>query len=147
MRALGVRIRPQTGLSVAQRVPGACVPVPRRRNCSQSERDEFEKLDLQHGWRTTFVAALKKEFESYGLTYSIGGQISFDVFPAGWDKTFCLQYLEPPHEKGIVNVHFFGDKTSPGGNDFEIFTSEKTIGHSVTSPDDTVRICKELFFQ
>jgi len=120
---------------------------PVGRNCSQEERDEFEKLDLQHGWRKTFVSVLQEKFADLGLTYSIGGQISFDVFPTGWDKTFCLQYLEAPHESGITEVHFFGDKTMPGGNDYEIFTSDKTIGHSVTSPTDTVSICTELFMK
>ncbi len=118
---------------------------PIGRNCSQEERDEFERLDLQHKWREAFVDALKAEFEAYDLTYSIGGQISFDVFPRGWDKTFCLQFLEPPHEAGFDEVHFFGDKTYKGGNDYEIFESPKTIGHAVTCPDDTVRICTELF--
>lgn len=28
------------------------------------------------------------------------------VFPKGWDKTYCLQYLEEFNE-----IHFFGDKT------------------------------------
>lgn len=32
-----------------------------------------------------------------------------------------------------------------GGNDFEIFTSERTQGHTVTSPDDTRKQCTELF--
>lgn len=32
-----------------------------------------------------------------------------------------------------------------GGNDYEIFTSEKTVGHTVTSPDDTQKQCTELF--
>ena len=104
-------------------------------------------LDTKHGWRTTFVAALKEKFADLDLTFSIGGQISFDVFPKGWDKTFCLQYIEPPHESGITEVHFFGDKTSPGGNDFEIFTSEKTIGHTVTCPEDTVEFCTERFLK
>ena len=27
-------------------------------------------------------------------------------------------------------IHFFGDKTYEGGNDFEIFSSSKTIGHT-----------------
>jgi phosphomannomutase len=39
------------------------------------------------------VAKLKEEFADYNLTFSIGGQISFDLFPQGWDKTFCLKYL------------------------------------------------------
>lgn len=34
-----------------------------------------------------------------------------------------------------------------GGNDYEIFTSDRTIGHTVTSPDDTRQQCTELFLK
>jgi len=34
---------------------------------------------------------------------------------------------------------FFGDKTNAGGNDYEIYVSDQTVGHSVTDPDDTIR--------
>mmetsp|Transcript_19058 Transcript_19058/g.32642 ORF Transcript_19058/g.32642 Transcript_19058/m.32642 type:complete len:245 (+) Transcript_19058:167-901(+) len=113
---------------------------PIGRNCSQEERDEFEKYDLATGVRKKFVEALRERFADYGLTYSIGGQISFDVFPQGWDKTYCLQFLEE-----FQTVYFFGDKTYEGGNDFEIFSSARTIGHTVTSPDDTMVKCAEIF--
>jgi phosphomannomutase len=53
------------------------------------------------------VAALKAEFADLGLGYSIGGQISFDVFPIGWDKTYCLRFVENDFD----DIHFFGDKT------------------------------------
>jgi phosphomannomutase len=33
-----------------------------------------------------------------------------------------------------------------GGNDYEIFTDKRTIGHTVTNPEDTQRILKELFW-
>lgn len=114
---------------------------PIGRNCSQEERDEYEKYDLANDIRKTFVAVLKKEFAEFGLTYSIGGQISFDVFPIGWDKTFCLPFLE---KDGYEEIHFFGDKTFEGGNDFEIFESEKTVGHTVTSPEDTIAQVSKL---
>jgi len=39
------------------------------------------------------VSAMRKEFADFNLTFSIGGQISFDVFPNGWDKTYCLKFL------------------------------------------------------
>ena len=82
-------------------------------------------------------------------SFSIGGQISFDVFPAGWDKTYCLQHLEDEAKKegGISykNIHFFGDKTAVGGNDWEIYNDPRTIGHSVRGPDDTMQILKEIF--
>ncbi len=61
----------------------------------------------------------------------------------GWDKTYCLRYVE---HLGFEQIHFFGDKTFPGGNDYEIFTSDKVVGHTVTGPDDTERQCRELFF-
>ena len=42
------------------------------------------------------------------MKYRLGGQISFDVFPQGWDKTYALKHLET--EK-ISTIYFFGDKT------------------------------------
>ncbi|KAI8572223.1 hypothetical protein RHMOL_Rhmol01G0181500 [Rhododendron molle] len=95
---------------------------PIGRNCSQEERDEFEKYDK--------------------------------VFPQGWDKTYCLGYLDDFRE-----IHFFGDKTykysirtdmlrclfEQGGNDFEIYESERALGHTVTSPEDTMKQCTALF--
>ncbi|KAH0890036.1 hypothetical protein HID58_052465 [Brassica napus] len=142
---------------------------PIGRNCSQEERDEFERYDKVQNIRPKMVAELRERFAHLNLTFSIGGQISFDVswnenvdfnkfliasfcvtepssivmnqvFPKGWDKTYCLQYLEDFNE-----IHFFGDKTYEGGNDYEIYESPKTIGHSVTSPDDTMAKCKALF--
>lgn len=41
-------------------------------------------------------------------------------------------------------IHFFGDKTDKGGNDHEIFEDSRTIGHKVTSPDDTKAQLKNL---
>jgi len=70
------------------------------------------------------IAALKEKFGHLGLTYSIGGQISFDVFPtgqlpsllqltttdkSGWDKTFSLNHIQ---DEGFEEIHFFGDKVS-----------------------------------
>ncbi|KAG2404361.1 Phosphomannomutase protein [Vigna angularis] len=134
---------------------------PIGRNCSQEERDEFERYDKVQNIRPKMVSVLREKFAHFNLTFSIGGQISFDVFPQGWDKTYCLRYLDDFNE-----IHFFGDKTYKGepslvsnarflvyksivggGNDHEIYESERTIGHTVTSPDDTVKQCKSLFLE
>jgi len=87
------------------------------------ERNDFEALDLvraslvlsciltppqKNGYRAGLVEALKQKFPNYDLTYSIGGQISFDVFPNGWDKTFALKHVE---DERFEEIHFFGDKT------------------------------------
>jgi phosphomannomutase len=51
------------------------------------------------------------------------------------------------HLSGIhyKNIHFFGDKAFEGGNDWEIYTDSRTIGHAVKGPEDTIRILKEIF--
>lgn len=95
------------------------------------------------------------------MTFSIGGKISFDVFPNGWDKTYALRHVE---SEGFEEIHFFGDKTykvqfvpwlplaaflTPvylqGGNDYEIFSDPRTIGHSVENPKQTADKLKQLF--
>ena len=115
---------------------------PIGRNCSQQERDEFEKFDKKNKIRQIMIDAMRKKFHYLNLTYSIGGQISFDVFPEGWDKTFCLSYIP---ESKFDEIHFFGDKTFEGGNDYEIFNSSRVIGHCVSSPKDTMKKCKQIF--
>lgn len=122
---------------------------------SIEERIEFEKYDKQHHIRRDFVNALKAQFPDYGLTYSIGGQISFDVFPHGWDKTYALRHvtLDGHTEKGSTTaqelgwdaIHFFGDKTYVGGNDYELFSDPRTTGHTVLNPDDTMKQLRHLF--
>ncbi|KAG2148199.1 eukaryotic phosphomannomutase [Suillus bovinus] len=95
---------------------------PIGRNASVQERHDFEAYDKVHHVRADFI--------------------SFDVFPHGWDKTYCLRHVE---KDNFEEIHFFGDKTSKGGNDYEIFSDPRTVGHTVKSPADTMRICKELF--
>ncbi|KAI5122476.1 hypothetical protein M0805_001388 [Coniferiporia weirii] len=115
---------------------------PIGRNATVEERNQFEAYDKEHKLRAQFVEVLRKTFADYGLTFSIGGQISFDVFPRGWDKTYCLEHVRG---ENFEEIHFFGDRTEKGGNDYEIYSDSRTIGHSVTSPEDTARLLKELF--
>jgi phosphomannomutase len=127
---------------------------PVGRACSQEERDEFEKFDMEHKVREKLINKMKEEFKDEDLlkdmTYSIGGQISFDVFPNGWDKRYALRFVTqcPEYEalaadekkecKIFKEVHFFGDKAFKGGNDFEIYSDERTIGHPVKKYQDTI---------
>ncbi|CAL5436544.1 unnamed protein product [Camellia sinensis] len=83
---------------------------PIGQNCSQEERDEFEKYDKVLNIRPKMVSVLCEKFAHLNLTFSIEGKISFD-----------------------------------GGNDHEIYESERTMGHTVTSPEDTVKQCTALF--
>jgi phosphomannomutase len=49
---------------------------PIGRNATVAERNEYEKFDLQHNIRATFIEAIKKEFPDLGLTYIYHSRIS-----------------------------------------------------------------------
>ncbi|XP_069508867.1 phosphomannomutase 1 [Ambystoma mexicanum] len=116
---------------------------PIGRSCTLEERVEFSEIDKRDRIREKFVAALQSEFAGKGLQFTRGGMISFDAFPEGWDKRYCLNILD---DESYDTIHFFGNETSPGGNDYEIYADPRTVGHTVNSPQDTVRRCLELFF-
>lgn len=112
---------------------------PVGRSCSKEERLEFFAYDTEHGVRRALCDTMNREFEEYKLQCVIGGQISIDIFPKGWDKTYSLQHVS---EETIV---FFGDMTSVGGNDYEIFSHERVKGNSVTGPESTfAKVNEEL---
>ncbi|KAL7721968.1 Phosphomannomutase [Entamoeba marina] len=114
---------------------------PIGRNCSQQEREDFFEYDKQHHVREKLISKLQKEFSSLNLIYAIGGQISFDCFPAGWDKTYCLNYVKDKYS----TLHFFGDRTMIGGNDYEIAHSPIiTQSHQVSGPEEVRSIMTKM---
>ena len=116
---------------------------PIGRSCTPEERIEFSEFDKRERVRERFVSVLRDEFKGKGLSFSIGGEISFDVFPDGWDKRYCLGIVE---KDNFSTIHFFGNQTKPGGNDHEIYSDQRTIGHEVSCPEDTRQLCQQLFF-
>uniref|UniRef100_A0A4X2KCW5 Phosphomannomutase n=1 Tax=Vombatus ursinus TaxID=29139 RepID=A0A4X2KCW5_VOMUR len=112
-------------------------------SCTLEERIEFSELDKKEKIQEKFVEALKAEFGGKGLRFSRRGMISFDVFPEGWDKRYCLDRLD---QESFDTIHFFGNETSPARNDYEIYDDPRTVGHRVISHQDTVQRCRELFF-
>lgn len=107
-----------------------------------------------HRIRQKFITILQEKFKEFDFNYSIGGQISFDVSIRGWNKSNCLKFLNE-----YQKIYFFGDKTEKvrnklflkknfnkkGGNDFEIFNHERTIGYTVKNVDDTIVQIDKLF--
>lgn len=124
---------------------------PIGRACSQEEREEFEQYDQKTQLRQQMIASIRDIWSDYlkkynlkhlpELQFSIGGQISVDIFPKGWDKTYCLPFVESKYQE----IHFFGDKTNPGGNDHEIYNDPRVFGHQVSSPEETLQLLTQLF--
>lgn len=113
---------------------------PIGRSCSQKERDDFDVWDKENKIREKIINSIQTELPELDLQFSIGGQISIDVFPRGWDKTYCLQFVDTKYD----TIYFFGDKTSLGGNDYEIYNHPRVNGNNVKSYKDTIELLTNL---
>jgi len=117
---------------------------PIGRSASKEEREAWVAYDKIHQIRKYIIEEIKNRLPdiSEQLTFSIGGQISIDIFPKGWDKTYVVNHLSNYEE-----IIFVGDKCNPGGNDHAIYALLKdgigTQSYSVESPEDTIKVIRQ----
>lgn len=107
---------------------------PIGRDCSGQERLDFEQLDAIKGFRDSLCDTVQQHFGDLNLCCTKGGQISVDIYPKGWDKTFCLKHVI--QEGCFKEVYFFGDRIVPGGNDYEIGTHPGIYSFKVSNWED-----------
>jgi phosphomannomutase len=113
---------------------------PIGRSCSISERMKFIEYEEKECCRKKFIEYLNKNFTDYDIDCTIGGKISFEVFPKGWDKTYCLRFLKN------FNVIFYGDRVCEYGNDLSIYNAVR-VKYNVESPEDTLKIVKSYLIE
>lgn len=82
------------------------------RNCTAEQRKAFHAWDQEHNLRLWECLKLRQKYPD--LTFEIGGEISFDIYPRDCDKSQILKYLSKS------TIYFFGDGISPGRNDYSL---------------------------
>ncbi len=100
---------------------------PIGRNASTEQREQFVEQDALQHIRFNYITSLIDSFlanDIAGLTVTLGGDTSFDIYPTGWDKTYVLKH-EPCKQK---NLYFIGDRCHGNGND-------KTLHDLLNHPD------------
>ena len=97
------------------------------RNATQDERKDYCEYDEGCQEREKLQSIIQDAFPE--LEVAIGGQISLDIYPKGKNKAQALQYMKGP-------VYFFGDKTLPGGNDYEIASKLLNPPHKIFQVND-----------
>ena len=110
------------------------------RDADDTMRKEFVEIDK--GLRIKLHAKFEEELRAadiLNVSSSLGGSTSIDIYPTGWDKTYCLSHIEHHGD-----VYFVGDKCQPGGNDFELFQSLETISYETDGPSTTIHIIDEI---
>ena len=115
---------------------------PIGRNAKNVQRAQFVEHDNETAFRNKYHNTLKEwvEWKKIPLTVALGGSTSFDIYPTGWDKTYCLNWF------GDFTCWFIGDKCKDGGNDQSIYDTLVKSGRAfeTTGPEDTAAIIRGI---
>ena len=103
------------------------------RNCTTDQRADYVRWDKKSGERKKIVDKLRNEFQGWGLSFRLGGQISIDVTREGWDKSYAFKNMNETPDQCV----FFGDKICTDGNDFDIAMKCHKY-HNVEGPADSI---------
>tara|TARA_B100000700_G_C14921575_1_gene797326 strand:- start:177 stop:950 length:774 start_codon:yes stop_codon:yes gene_type:complete len=108
------------------------------RNANTAERERYYKWDKKHKERKNIVKQLESDFPD--LDFRIGGQISIDIQPKGFNKSQASKWVRDNLGGQIV---YFGDNCQHGGNDYDISLDVLKHGGTVREvkrPEDTFNL-------
>lgn len=112
------------------------------RDADHTMRTMFTELDIHTSVRTKLKQQLDSELSIAGIdnmTTTLGGSTSIDIYPSGWDKTYCLKHIDENR-----TVYFVGDKCQDGGNDRTLFEHKKTNAYETSGPQETLNIIDNI---
>lgn len=111
---------------------------------TDEERENFINLDKIHSYRTKLIDILGNEAKSLGISdyidICLGGSVGIAIYPKKWNKTQVLEWIDGKSNQ----IHFFGDKYLPNGNDYELLSHKDITPHPVDSPEQTYSKLEEL---
>ena len=100
------------------------------RSANAVQRKEYFEWDKAKGERLDIADKLSKKHND--ISFSIGGEISIDIYPKGRDKSQVLSNM-------VGETIFFGDRCEVGGNDYEIAIMSNTH-YNVSDWQETKKI-------
>ncbi len=108
------------------------------RNIGLAQRNIYYEWDKKSQERNEIAKKVEETFPN--LEAKLGGQISIDIQPKGYNKSQASQWVR---ENIDENIFFAGDKCFEGGNDYDIYLDVKNKGGTaiqVEGWEHTVRV-------
>ena len=123
----------RNGNHIERRPGGVNFSVLGRDSDPMKGREEYVKWNKIHSERRFIALRILNMFPD--LSVALGGQTGIDIGPLGADKSQILRDFTADDE-----IHFFGDRMEPGGNDYSLGEAVKKMGgftYNVDSYKDT----------
>ena len=113
------------------------------RDSNTRERKNYHEWDKKNGERSRLAETINEEFPH--LEACLGGEISLDIQPRGFNKSLASKWVRDNKSGDII---FIGDKTHEGGNDYAIVKDIEANmdgkSYTTTSPTKTRRILERI---
>lgn len=110
------RFTPKTGWHFDER-PGLLNFSIVGRKAKPHQREAYVKYDIQYKDRETIAREFNNEFsDEYNVVAQVAGETGLDITPIGKGKQQIINDFDLTND----TIYFFGDKTMPGGNDYDI---------------------------
>tara|TARA_B110000285_G_C14885513_1_gene495973 strand:+ start:25 stop:774 length:750 start_codon:yes stop_codon:yes gene_type:complete len=113
-------------------------------SATKEERDEFIELDAKYGYRKQLIELLTEKTVVSNVHDKIriceGGKCSISIYPTEYDKSQVLDHLTDNYQE----IHYFGDKYTETGNDYNIINDTRVIGHKVNNVSETINILSTM---
>lgn len=110
-------------------------------SATDEERENFIHLDKINNYRTKLIVILKEQAILLDILDKVdiclGGSVGIAIYPSKWNKVQVLNWI---NMNEYLEIHYFGDKYLPDGNDYELINHPNVIGHCVNNLDETINI-------
>lgn len=118
---------------------------------TDEERANFITLESTHNYRNELIQILQSQALELGIADQIdiclGGSVGIAIYPSKWNKVQVLDWINFVNfdQNNIYQIHYFGDKYLPDGNDYKLISHPDIIPHPVDSLEQTLSILADLY--
>jgi phosphomannomutase len=114
-------------------------------SANKKEREIFiEQNDIFNYREQLLNILINKAIEieiNNDVTICEGGSVGLAIYPNENDKVQVIPHLIDKYNE----IHYFGDKYCPNGNDYKIINHSNILGHPVNSTNDTKLILLQIY--
>ncbi len=120
---------------------------------NDEERQNFIKLDTEFNIRNKLIKMLKNQATELELNEYLdicnGGHVGIAIYPKKWNKIQVLELLNIDvclnKDMPFTEIHYFGDKYMPDGNDYLIMMHPDVIPHCINTLEQTEHELNDLY--
>lgn len=114
-------------------------------SATATEREKYMYFDNIYNYRKKLLNILIETAKELGIDKSLhivqGGSVGIAIYPNENDK---IQILNILNLEEYSEIHYFGDKYMPNGNDYLLLNHEKIIGHNIDTVEQTFKILSHI---